>query len=649
MPSSVARVRVLFAMTCRVWKKVKATVASVFIAAAVSFGSPAVGRAADLAQPAVDREASEEAFLEAYGYFQKNMLWNALDKLQESLGHNVYFVDAYFMRSLALRRLGRYTDAIDAMSQYLEVRRSDHRGLIILDTMKSEWGIVQRAVRPENAAPALSFSRHTINEYLGLPLYGGLSIKGMSGIGKINATESHVMICDTLGDKVWIFARGGKRGAIEVAAPRPAALMQVAPYEALLFQENGEVGRITIDPSSENAVLANEGTIDADIADAAFIDSAFFALADRKGGAVRLCDLPSLRQTAEWKPEGGDSGKLFEPVAVASWGALLAVADRGNGRVFVLDSYTLAVLDEFEAELPRDLEWGGLGELYVLTESGALYSRYPVGSASADVRMVTDGMKEAWSLSRATDGPIVASVSGRTWWSGRSNPGYAEAFGAVTLHDPWIEAADDSEVLMMRCAVASTFQSFIQDKAPMTHVVWRDETRPSRITEVRASHEGTPRFYSPVSGQTPEGIPVIQASSITDVMQDIAKSSRSGEPIPRVIVLDTRISGTDGQLALFLGFLLRQGVRLDIWPVQRPAPPMLCRISGITLGNAYYTRAVRNVPLNDLTEWILSVPLPPDVSTFGYPSDATLTLFSDIDAIQFSDWIPIWPSLIKRR
>jgi hypothetical protein len=84
-----------------------------------------------------------------------------------------------------------------------------------------------------------------------------------------------------------------------------------------------------------------------------------------------------------------------------------------------------------------------------------------------------------------------------------------------------------------------------------------------------------------------------------------------------------------------------------MWAVERPASPLLCQISRLTSGRTYYTRAILDVPMNDSVEWILGVPLPPDVDTFGYPSDTTLSLFSEIDTIRFIDWVPVWPSLIR--
>jgi hypothetical protein len=66
-----------------------------------------------------------------------------------------------------------------------------------------------------------------------------------------------------------------------------------------------------------------------------------------------------LREEITWSPEE-ERTNLFEPVALAEFGPLLAVADRGNGIISVLDTYTLKVRDQFALDRPRDLIVGGI-------------------------------------------------------------------------------------------------------------------------------------------------------------------------------------------------------------------------------------------------------------------------------------------------
>ena len=609
------------------------------------------GAEVELVQPEVDREASEEAFLRAYDYFLQNRLWNCLDELSISLRENIYFIDAYYMRSLALRRLGRYTDAIDAMSQYLEVRRDDNRAKVILDSMQSEWDLIRGLISPAGDATGIFFESRTINSYLGIQPFEPLALKGMSGIGKITASRETIIVCDTLGDRIWIFDRDGFIPSQSVALNRPIASVIYSPSEALIFQESGGMFRMSLD-SWNNPMLMHLGNLEANVSDAEVIDSTVLAVADRSEGVIRFIEMPDVLQNMTWKPEDSGEGKLFEPVAVSSSGSLLAIADRGVGRVFVLDTYTLNTLDSFEVERPRDLAWGEAGELFVLSENGAIYSRYPVGSDSSELKIAAEKMREAWSLSGSGDGVIATSVTGRTWWTGQTKPGRGMAFGSVSMSHPWIETNNGVDFIMIKCAVSSTFQEFVRNREPVTQVVWRGEVRPSRIISIGEGDPkdrgGVVRYYTPGGGVTPNGAPVIPAEAIADVMRDIAELSRGGHDIPGVIVLDSRISGSAGQIELFLAFLLRQGIRFDLLNIDRPAPLSMNRVSKITGGRSYYTRNTEAPQTLRNIEWVLSLPLPPDITTFGYPSDTTLSLYSEIDVIRFTDWMPIWPSLMER-
>jgi hypothetical protein len=621
--------------------------AAAVIALAVCHGGTA--QAAGTSAVPVDREASEAAFLSAYGHFLKNRQWNCLDDLAESIAQNVYFVDAYYMRSLAFRRLGRYTDAIEAMSHYLEVRGEDNRARIILGVMNSEWDMIKNALSPTENFARIQLESLNTHSFLRVPPYDALSLRGMQGMGKISSYGGGIIACDTLGDKVWIFGEAGSNPAGSAALERPSAACPLSQSDFLMFQEGGGVWRMSLD-ASRQAMLSQMGELGFGASDAAIIDASFAAVADRRGGSVRFVELPSLRQTVAWTPPGGgEPGSLFEPVAVAAFGPLLAVADRGGGRVFVLDSYTLAPLDSFEVAKPRDLAWGGSGELYVLNEEGTLYARYPVGYESAETAICAEGMKDAWSLAWAGDGLVAASVSGRNWWAGGAKPGRQMAFGSATLRDPWIEINDGVETLMLKGDASSTFRGFIRGKIPETQVVWRGEARPSRVVSIGPGKPGGARFYSPSGGTMPNGDEAVAATSVTDVMSDIAALSRGGGEIPRVIVMDSRISGSAGQMELFLAFLLRQGARLDLWASVRPASIPMSRISRITLGRTYYSETPEVSPHEEGDEWTLSVPLPPDVTTFGYPSDTTLSLYAEIDVIRFSDWMPVWPSLMDKK
>lgn len=603
-----------------------------------------------LAEPQVDREAAESSFLDAYDFFIKNRVWNCIDKLKESQEHNVYFVDTYYMRALAMRRLGRYPEAIAEMASYLEVRRTDPRATIIHNTMNEEWEIVRNELNPTEVDTGYFFTSHTIKSFLNIPAYSPLLLRGMQGLGKMSSTGELLMLCDTYGNKLWCFPLGGNGTPIELEAELPVKALPFAPGEVLLFHKNGGISRVGFSDSDRSAELSAVAEIEANVSDAAFVDSTLIAVADRTGEAVRFYGFPSLGETAEWRPaDSGTADKLFEPVALATYGPFIAIADRGNGRVYIVDSYTLSERGRFDVPVPRDLAWGNQGDLYVLSENGTLYSKQIMKMDFDGVpTVVAEGMDDAWCMSWTVKGPVITDITARTWWNSGINPGRKDTIGAMTIYNPWLEDNMGTETLMMKVKASSVYHNFIQGKLPDTQAVWRNEVRPSRVLQVTSSGGGVTLFYSPSAGDAGMTAMITRAATLSDVMADIARLSRAGTEIPRVIVLDTRITASDEELAIFLAFLLQQGIRLDLWAITRPSPPILTHISRITLGNTYYSRTLNAVRPNNSYEWTLSIPLPPDTYTFGYPSESTLSVFATIDVIRFTDWMPIWPSLLKK-
>jgi hypothetical protein len=615
--------------------------------------SPSALRAADIGQPIIDRESSENAFLAAYDFLLENRLWNCLDSLDDAMKWNTFFIDVYYMRSLVLRRIGRYEDASGAMSSYLEVRYDDHRAGMILDSMVQQRELLRRTLYPGDLLYGIFFEKQQASAFFKIPMFDRISYSGMRGIGKISSDGDVVFVCDALGDGVLFSDRTGKQRMGRIDIPGPIVAVPLAPSKALLVQKSGDVSRLSLDSRAWSASTEAVGSLGVGVnpSDAAVIDSTLMAVTDRTGQAVRFYSIPQLDETASWRPPvSGDSGNLFEPVAAAVRGPFLAIADRGNDKVYVLDSYTLTVQDVFDVELPRDLEWGQQGELYIVSETGRLYRRYPVRMSDIPPDLVSESMKNAWSLTWTRNGPAVSDISGRIWWSGGLRPKAQEAFGALSLHSPWIDERSEDGVrnLILRAYASSSFQSFIRSRTPDVQVVWRNESRPSRVSGASAENSGSIFYYSPYPAENIVNDDVRRAVTISDVINDVASASRAGTPLPKALVLDTRISGSDAELDVLFALALQQGIRLDLWSLRRPASTLLTRISQITLGYTYNSASLENVPMGDSTEWILSVPLPPDSTTYGYPSDATLSVFGAIDMIQFNDWLPIWPSMLSR-
>lgn len=619
-------------------------------AAAVAFLICTIGaaQAAPAITPAVDREASEATFLSAYDHLINNKIWLSIDELNRSLEQNIYFVDAYYMRSLAYRRIGRYNDAISEMSYYLEVRADDPRAGTILQTMKDEWLDIQRSVTIGARRSEYRFSSSTMRDLFKLPMTEPLSINGLAGAGKLSVIGERIILCDMYGNSVINFTKDGRQPPIVVSMDHPAAAIPLTDTEMLVFGRSGDISNVTFDPISMDFLVEPRAQVNAVISDAEFVDSSLLAIADQRGQSLMFYSMPNFEKTIEWIP-ADITEKLFEPVALASFGPYLAVADRGNQRVYVIDAVTLSERRRFSVEEPRDLMWGVDGDLWVLSENGDIYSKNVITNTEDDLKRVAQGMTDAWCMAQLESEPIVSSITGRTWWNGSVIPGHEVHSGAMSIYSPWLEDRLESENLFLRAVASSFYQSFTRGVEPSTLAIWRNEVRSSFILDVSPTNKASSRFY--LLSRLPR-VPMSRSkivSTMTDVMNDLAELSRTDEEFPKVIVLDSRISATDAEIAELMAFLMHQGIRLDIIAVKRPASASMTKVSRTTLGTTYFSEDISSVPPNSSDEWVICIPLPPETFTFGYPSESTLSLFADIDVIKFTDWLPIWPSLLKKQ
>ena len=598
---------------------------------------------------AIDREAAEQAFLKGYSYFLENYLWNSLDSIQEARKKNTYFVDTYFLESLVYRKLGRYPEAIGAMKSYLEVRRTDHRGRMILSSIEEEWERTKKFLYPNHLDANIQFKTKRAGEFLPkVNMFHSIVRSGLKGMGKISQSPTLLYIPDMLGNKLWVFNQHQASWQGQLNIPSPSVVIPLTLDEALLFQKSGDVQKIRVDEKLNKIHVQYQGGIPSNLVDAVAISSTTLAIADRTGGVVRFCSYPSLKEQITWSPQE-KRAKLFEPVALAEFGPLLAVADRGNGIISVLDTYTLKVRDQFSLDRPRDIIWGDQGELYILLEDGSFHVRFPVSDKNTKTDKIVEGIENAWSVAWLNGAPLIGDIVGRIWWNGYPVlPGKTPHTGTVNFGNLSIEGKKGSETLVMIGAVGSIFHDFVAQQVPISQVVWRGEVRPAPVTEEERKDTQLPWYYVAANGSNGlSGAFVVQGFG--DVMKNIETRARRREKLPRVLVIDSRVDATEAQLVTFLPFLLHQGIRLDLMEIGRPASMMLKRLSRLTRGFSFYAWPTTGVLRNDTLNWVVRIPLPPEPVTYGYPSDATLSFFADVHSIQFRDWLPIWPTLLKRK
>jgi hypothetical protein len=328
---------------------------------------------------------------------------------------------------------------------------------------------------------------------------------------------------------------------------------------------------------------------------------------------------------------------------------MLAVADRGNGRVYVLNTSTLDTADWFDVPLVRDVEWGAQGELYALSEAGKLYRRYPIGVSDVPPDLIAGNMKNSWSVTWTEDGPVVSDITARAFWTSGLFPD-GENLGSVMFSGPVIDNSDPDlgDVLNITGAASTMFRGFTKGKAPDISAIWRRNIIPARTVSMSEVPSGETFYYSPYPAECGVNADVRYALSITDIIGDIAASSRGGGAMPGVIVMDTRVSGSVGEAEKLFALIFKHGIRLDLWAIGRSPSDMTEYISRLSGGYIYRSAELAATPLGSGTKWTLSMTLPYDRTVSGYTSDAVLSVISTVDMIEFSDWLPIWPSMILK-
>jgi len=149
------------------------------------------------------------------------------------------------------------------------------------------------------------------------------------------------------------------------------------------------------------------GSLGTLVADAVSLSGNTFCVADWGERKLSFIDFPSLQVLWNWSPGTETLLQPFEPVALAGLGELLAIADRGRGRVLLLNTRARAVEAEIDGlGTPRDIAWTPWGSLLILDERGDLYTWK---SGTPPVRLVR--LEGAWTLDVLDGKPFVLHVS----------------------------------------------------------------------------------------------------------------------------------------------------------------------------------------------------------------------------------------------
>ena len=592
--------------------------------------------------PRAELDESERHFTRAYDYFLERDYWNTLDYLDRALKANTYLVDYYLLRGLTAARTGDFEEARKALSDYLEVRAMDRTAPRILNWFLAQERLLRSVLSPLPIASRWQFSQPDLQKEWGGGILRPFNVKGL---GKVDALDTVLCLCDTLGGNVYLSEEGN--GFRAVSVPSPAAALPVGDGTFFVFGVDGEVHSFS-DISGENISLDLRGHVNSHIVDACWISEAEFAVADPIARSIDFYDRESLRHLASWSPPEGDM--LFEPVGISQYANWLAVADRGNGRVYLLDAVSRREFFFAEDPMPRDIAWSSLGELFVLSEKGELF-RIGLDFGRKEVRSfnrLRADLQDAWALFPSPWGDLYClDVSASRLFKATMLPSQDTEQGFLGLYGPVLALDKDKESFLVEATLGTPFVSYFKDAMAVAHSVWNERT-------IRSSMQWSPRpsldallLHRTLSQGSvlPPTLKEVRTESGQDIRIALPPLWSLHRGTLTNVIVDSSILFSPDELLALTRFCLENGLRIDVWARDIPSLP-LARASAFTGGTTLFSMAGSPKISPPWSRVRIQIPLPRELSSSGYPSRSMLAVYLDIGLVQMKGWIPLWPDLL---
>ncbi len=586
--------------------------------------------------PSADREGAERLFAAAYSQFLIRDYAQALENLDRALSLNTYFVDYYLMRGLVLRRMGRIDEAARSIRYYLEVRPRDSAAPRILERFWTEGLHMKEFIAGEPVQSRLSSSKKDVKKVFSL---GTLNTLGIKGLGKTSSFGDGVFIADTFGDRV-LFRFPGEEALQSTEANAPVVAIPTGSKGLYILTEEGTVLEVR---EGERAPI-ELGRIPVMPSDGALVSAGLMVVSSVTSRNLTLYSTPGLGYKGEIAfPEGE---RLFEPVAIAVYGAWLAVADRGNDRVFIQSLQDESLRFSIDVTAPRDLAWSSLGDLFILREhGGVLRARISFTKRMAtDVETVLSESEQAWSLFSLKDRVYCIDISGTHIWEMFPVP-LGDAIASLSISSPSISREPDRESFLMDACVSGPFITYMGMNRAVTSSIWNNRLLGGDYSARTPSDQGFTLFFKPPQAtriNNGEGIP---ATSGKDLLVALSQQwhSRRGDVANVVVAASTVFSQAD--IIQFASFCLQNRIRIFVYADEAPSVELI-RGSALTGGEVTFVPNGVWGPFPEYSSGKIRVVLPTDESSSGFPSRSTLSVYLDIGAISMRDWIPMWPDLL---
>ena len=623
------------------------------------FSFAVISHAAEV--PRANLDEAERFFNNAYIHFMRRDYRDAQVYLDQAIRENTYMVDYYLLSALNLNRMGYADEAMTALNGYLEVRPLDVSAPRISRNFDEQDRVLRSVLGTAPIPVSWRYAESNVQSEWRTGYTRPFSIRGL---GKVRSLGSTVCIPDQFGDKIYIRQQGrniiGTPGNLrEVNVPSPVIAIPMGDGTFRIFNADGELYTLN------SARLIESNNISADyaatlpsvvVSDAEMIAGNLFAVSDPADRNIAFYSTArdDIR-VRYWRPPLMYGDFLFEPVAIESYADWLAVADRMNNRIYILNIISHEYFEIRGVIKPRDLIWSGTGELYVLTDEGNIYDFVvDFGTRTYANRYAgawREGVKNSWSFFKSPEGDISwLDMSASRIYKSIMMPDRDDVPGFLSIYNPSI-ASDTAnrESFIINATLMSPFMQYANNARIIAQSVWNDRNMRCGVTWQRPGNFDAVLFHAPVPRGTvfPLNVRPSQINSGRDVQAVLSSVWLLHRETLTNVIVDSSISFTNEDMLMLLKFCMLNGLELDIYA--RDIPSLgLVRASSFTGGKTLYALGdTLDLPVQR-THLQIQIPLPEELSSSGYPGRSMLAVYLDAGLIQSRSWIPLYPDVFTR-
>ena len=612
--------------------------------------------------PRANLDESERYFNNAYVHFMRREYRDAQVYLDQAIQQNTYLVDYYLMSALNLSRMGETDTALSSLRSYLEVRPMD-TSAPRMERVFDEQDRVLRSVLGTAPIPvSWRYAETTVQSEWNTGYTRPFSIKGL---GKIRALGQVVSIPDQFGDKLYI--RSLSRGLIagtfsagwtmsEVEVPSPVIAIPMGDGTFTVFNDDGEVYTVrTVD----EGVISSDYTMTLPslvVSDAEIITANLFAVADPAERNVAFYyEGNNGLMVRRWAPPLGEGDLLFEPVAVEAYADWLAVADRANDRIYIVNVISQEYFDIKGVPLPRDLAWSATGELFVLTEKGTVYDfMIDFGTrtyANRNGGPLYENMDNIWTFYHSPEGDVTwMEIGASRIYKAVMMPSREDVPGFLSVYNPVTATnVENNESFIVDATFMSPYMNYTHNTRIIAQTVWNDRNMRANVMWQRPQRLDALLLHAPMPrGQAfPLNVRPTQVRGGQDIRTVLPAFWLLHKDTLTHIIVDASVPMSLEDTLMLLKFCVLNGLELDIYA--RDVPSLgLTRASKFTGGKTIYALGnTLELPVQR-THLQLQIPLPYELSSSGYPGRSMLAVYLDAGLIQSRAWIPLWPDMFER-